>query len=284
MIRQKSFTNPAATLFLVATPIGNLGDMTYRAVETLKSVDVIFAEDTRISRKLLLHFQIDTPLKSYHEFNKEKASHEILMYLEEGKHVALVSDAGMPIISDPGYHVVQVVKQAGFYVVNLPGANAGLSALVVSGLSAERFTFIGFLNAKSTKRKKELEELKSNLPTLIFYEAPHRIQETLIDLLEIFGDREVCLAREITKKYEEIISGKISEILVVVEEIKGEIVIICSGGTNEQMKIECPYQQIDDLILSGLSKNEAIKRVAKLTNQNRQELYKNYLAEKSDIS
>ena len=199
MNRQKSYLSDSAKLYLVATPIGNLADITYRAVETLKTVEVCFAEDTRVTRVLFEHYNIHTRLECYQEHNKQTQYKAILKYLEEGISVALVSDAGMPIISDPGYYVAKEAIKAGFDVIPIPGASASLSALIVSGITPQPFTFYGFLDSKSSKRKKELEALKEHKQTLIFYEAPHRIKEMLEDILNVFGDREIALAREITK-------------------------------------------------------------------------------------
>ena len=284
MQSQKSFVSDVAKLYLVATPIGNLKDFTYRAVETLKNVHVCFAEDTRVTRVLFDHYDIHTRLECYQEHNKEVQAKLVLKYLKEGFDVALVSDAGMPIISDPGYHVSQLAIEAGFSVVPIPGASASLSALIVSGICPQPFTFYGFLDSKTTQRKKELEGLKNHQETLIFYEAPHRIKNMLEDMLNVFGDRQIALAREITKKFEEILRGKISEIIDVCDTLKGEMVVVCEGSTNQ----EDQYQevdvitQVDELILAGKLKNDAIKMVAKRMGMTKQELYKAYVDSKND--
>lgn len=283
MQRQKSYQSNNAKLYLVATPIGNLKDFTYRAVETLQSVEVCFAEDTRVTKVLFDHYGIRTRLECYQEYNKETQYKAVINYLSKGVDVALVSDAGMPIISDPGYFVAKEAMKQGYDVIPIPGASASLSALIVSGISPQPFTFYGFLDSKSSKRKKELNSLKEHKETIIFYEAPHRIKEMLSDLLEVFGDREIALAREITKKFEEIVRGNISEVLEICDTLKGEMVVVCSGyveDTNKYNDVD-PIDQVDELILAGMIKNEAIKVVAKRLGITKQELYKEYSEKKS---
>ena len=228
MERQKSFHNDAKTLYLVATPIGNLEDMTFRAVRILQSVDVIYCEDKRVSSKLLHHYEISKPLNSYHDFNKEIKSEELLTNLKDHKDIALISDAGYPLISDPGYYVIREAIKEGFNVVSIPGANAALSALVVSGIAPHPFMFYGFLDNKESKRKKELEALKEHTETLVFYESPHRINKTIKNIHEIMGERGLVVARELTKKFEEIIRGTTSSLLEL-GDIKGEIVVVVEG-------------------------------------------------------
>jgi 16S rRNA (cytidine1402-2'-O)-methyltransferase len=283
MQRQKSYQTDNAKLYLVATPIGNLSDITYRAIETLKMVEVCFAEDTRVTRGLFEHFNIHTRLECYQEYNKETQYKAVINYLSKGIDVALVSDAGMPIISDPGYFVAKEAMKMGYDVIPIPGASASLSALIVSGISPQPFTFYGFLDSKSSKRKKELTSLKEHKETIIFYEAPHRIKDMLSDLLEVFGDREIALAREITKKFEEIVRGNVSEIIEICDTLKGEMVVVCSGyveDTNKYNDVD-PIDQVDELILAGMVKNEAIKVVAKRLGITKQELYKEYSDKKS---
>ena len=284
MNRQKSYQSNSAKLYLVATPIGNLGDITYRAVETLKMVDVCFAEDTRVSRVLFDHYNIHTRLECYQEHNKETQYKAVLNYLAKGISVALVSDAGMPIISDPGYFVAKEAIKAGYDVVPIPGASASLSALIVSGITPQPFTFYGFLDSKSSKRKKELEILKEHKETIIFYEAPHRIKEMLVDVLNVFGDREIALAREITKKFEEVVRGKVSEIIEITDTLKGEMVVVCSGYVEDNNKYANvdPIAQVDELIVAGVIKNDAIKMVAKRIGITKQELYKAYSEKKNN--
>lgn len=278
-MRTRSFKNDKGVLYLVATPIGNLSDMTFRAVEILKSVDIIYAEDTRNSIVLLNHFGIKTKLETYHEFNQETKTETVINNLKDGLNVAIISDAGLPVISDPGFKIVQEARKLGIPCSTIPGASAGISALVASGIAPMPYTFYGFLDSKKTKRIKELDDLKYVNHTLIFYEAPHRIYETLADMLEVFGDRYVVLARELTKTFEEYISGSISDILKE-ENIKGEIVLIVEGFKERKEALDDPYQKIDELISLGYKPIDAIKEVAKIYNLDRKELYKNYVESK----
>ena len=276
MDRQKSFVDNTPKLYLVSTPIGNLGDITYRAVEVLKSVKVCFAEDTRNTRILFNHYDIKTPLLAYHEFNKEEEIYKVLGYLGNNEDIALVSDAGNPLISDPGFLAMRKAIEKGYAVIPIPGPSASLTALTSSNISPTHFYFYGFLNNKPSKRRKELEVLRGFKDTLIFYEAPHRIKETLEDMLDIFGDRFICLAREMTKKFEEFIRGNISEVLEIVDELKGEMVIVVSGNQEETI-IDCdPFELINNYINSGLTKNEAIKKASKDLKIDKNELYKEY--------
>ena len=277
MQRQKSFSNDKPTLYLVATPIGNLSDITYRAVETLKNVDYIFAEDTRVSKTLLSHYDIKTPLDSYHEYNKEEKGNKILELLESGKNIALISDAGMPIISDPGYNVSRKAIDRDFNVVIIPGVSASLSALVVSGINPHPFLFYGFLSNKMQARRKELEEIKNKKETLIFYETPHRISEFLKDCLDILGNRKMALCRELTKKFEEIVRGSISEVLEIVDEIKGEMVIVIEGNTETfDFTNLTVIEHVNLYIKEGKTTMDAIKLVAKDRNVKKQEIYDIY--------
>jgi 16S rRNA (cytidine1402-2'-O)-methyltransferase len=263
---------------LIPTPIGNLGDMTFRAVETMKTVDLLFAEDTRVTMKLLMHFDIKTELKSYHEHNKASQTSLILTALQSGKSVGLCSDAGMPLVSDPGFEIAEAAFAGGFNVVALPGASAGITGLVMSGFRAHPHLFYGFLDAKSGKRQAELERLKTAPETLVFYEAPHRIKETLNDVWKVLGDRKAAIAREITKKFEEILRGRLSE-LILLEELQGEIVLIVEGydGTAE-IKCDLPIiQQVDDYIAAGFTKSDAMKKVAAQLSLTKSVVYKEYL-------
>lgn len=275
MKRQKSFHNDFPTLYLVATPIGNLEDMTFRAVNTLKDVDVVYAEDTRVSGRLLKHFEITTKLNTYHDFNKEMKSGEILNKLREGKNIALISDAGYPLISDPGYYLIREVLKEDFNVVNIPGASALLNALVVSGLVPHPFTFIGFLNSKETKRNNELTELKEKKETMIFYESPNRINKTMKSLLDIFGNRKVVIARELTKKFEEIIRGT-TETVQNVEGIKGECVIVVEGKTVEELSTLSILEEVNQYIDAGETSKDAIKMVAKSRGLSKNDVYMEY--------
>lgn len=279
MKRQKSFENNIATLFLVATPIGNLNEMTYRAVDILKNVDYIAAEDTRNTIKLLNHFEISTKLISHHEHNISSSIPKVLHLLEEGHDIALVSDAGYPAISDPGYELVQAVIEADYNVVPISGANACLNALVVSGICPQPFMFYGFLDHQDKKKKKQLASIKSFDQTIVFYEAPHRIKKTLLLMLDIFGDRNIALCREITKKHEEINRGRISEILEVVDDMKGEMVIVVEGCQDvvEDIVFEQSIEEhVNEYIDKGMSTKDAIKEVAKIRNISKNTVYQEY--------
>ena len=225
----------SGTLYLVATPIGNLEDMTYRAVRVLGEVDLIAAEDTRQTRKLLSHFEIQNRLVSYHEHNKRASGPELIRLLEEGQSIALVSDAGTPAISDPGYELVVAAVEAGVPVVPVPGANAAIATLIASGLSTEAFSFIGFLPRDKKKRRAVLDQWHHHTATVLFYESPHRIVEMLTHLLEVWGDRAVCLGRELTKRHEEFFRGTVREALARLEETAplGEFVVAVAGFTGE---------------------------------------------------
>lgn len=275
---QKSNFDEMSTLFLVPTPIGNFEDMTYRSVETLKNVDIIYCEDTRVTKVLLSHFNISTPLKSYHIFNETERLEEILNNLKNGLNIALVSDAGLPCISDPGYLISKYVIENGYNVVSLPGASASLTALIASGLPNDKFFFNGFLNSKQSQRIKQLEELVDRQETLIVYEAPHRIQETLQDIYKVFGNRNIVIARELTKKYEEYTRGSLEDILSEERELKGEIVLIIEGCKEKQEVINLNKLSIKEHFEfyqnKGLSDNEAIKSVAKDRNVSKNVIYK----------
>jgi 16S rRNA (cytidine1402-2'-O)-methyltransferase len=227
---EKKFQN-SGTLFLVSTPIGNLEDITLKALRVLKEVDLIAAEDTRKTGILLKNYSTSNQLTSYHDYNKEKKAPWLLEELKSGKSIALVSDAGTPGISDPAYLLVKYAVEEGIRVESVPGPTAFVSALIISGLPTDKFVFEGFLPAKSGKRRKRILELSEEERTLVFYESPHRFLRTLDDLINIFGDRKACIARELTKKFEEVKRGKLSEIKGHFEttKIKGEIVIILEG-------------------------------------------------------
>jgi 16S rRNA (cytidine1402-2'-O)-methyltransferase len=224
------------TLYLVSTPIGNLEDITLRALRILKEVNLIAAEDTRHTGFLLKHFNIANRLTSYHDFNKEKKAPELLERLKAGQSLAVVSDAGTPGISDPSYLLVKLAIPENIPIVPIPGATAFVSALIVSGFPTDKFVFEGFLPSKSQKRKKRLLELSPEKRTLIFYESPYRLKETLQAMLEILGERKIAIARELTKKFEEIKRGNLSSIIEELKEkkIKGEIVLLVQGKTDEK--------------------------------------------------
>ncbi|HET7658595.1 MAG TPA: 16S rRNA (cytidine(1402)-2'-O)-methyltransferase [Bacillales bacterium] len=278
------------TLYLVPTPIGNLEDMTFRAVRILKEADLIAAEDTRNTRKLCNHFSIETPLVSYHEHNKSASGEKLLSQLEDGKTVALVSDAGMPAISDPGHDLVKLCVEKEIFVVALPGANAALTGLVASGIDTSAFFFYGFLPRQSKERKQELERLSEIQATLIFYEAPHRLKETIAAMAEQFGEREVCLARELTKTYEEWVRGGL---LVVQEELdtltlKGEFCIVVQGMKADQKNEEPSWwtdltmeQHVRHYVeIRGMQTKEAVKLTATERGLPKREVYNAYHAGK----
>lgn len=269
--------NNKPSLYLIPTPIGNLDDITIRALKTLELVDVILCEDTRDTSKLLSKYNIKNKLVSCHEFNEEKIKNKVLNYLESGLNIGLVTDQGTPLISDPGYKIVSYITDHGYEVVSLPGATAFVPALTVSALVAQPFTFYGFLNSKSSKQLKELESLKNHPYTLIFYEAPHRLIDTLNNIKNVFGDRKICIVREISKKYEQAIRGKISEVLENDFPIKGEFVIVVEGA-NLEFNFNCMsiVEHVEFYIKDGNSKNEAIKLVAKERNIPKSIVYKEY--------
>lgn len=279
MKRQKSFENEQPTLYLVATPIGNLEEITYRTVNILKEVDYVAAEDTRNSIKILNHLNINKPMISHHEHNIQTSIPKIIGLLKEGNNIALVSDAGYPAISDPGAQLIKACIDEGINIVSISGPNALLNALVCSGITPQPFLFYGFLDHKDKIKKKQLNDLKEYKETIIFYEAPHRIEKTLSLMLEIFGDRKIALCRELTKKHEEIIRGTISEILEI-EDLKGELVLVVEGNTIKEDKKEYSSEEIielvDHFVDKGMSTKDAIKEVAKNIGENKNYVYKKY--------
>lgn len=276
-MKQQSFKEKLPTLYLVATPIGNLEEMTPRAINILKEVDVIACEDTRNSRKLMYHFSIDTPLISYHDFNEEASSKGIVALLSQGKNVALISDAGYPLISDPGQTLVQEVIDAGFFVVPISGSSAFLNGLVASGLVVQPFLFIGFLEAKEKRLLDQLTKLKQIPYTIVAYLSVHRVEKTLLVLKEVLGDRKICLARELTKLHEEFIRGTITEVIQQLEVLKGEFVLIIEGYKEEQViDMSILINIINQEIEQGLSVSRAISKVAKEQNVSKNELYNYY--------
>ncbi|QLE57641.1 16S rRNA (cytidine(1402)-2'-O)-methyltransferase [Nostoc sp. TCL26-01] len=266
------------TLYIVGTPIGNLEDITFRAVRILQTVDLIAAEDTRHTGKLLQHLQIKTPQISYHEHNRTSRIPELLENLQTGKAIALVSDAGMPGISDPGYELVKACVEAGLTVVPIPGASAAITALSAAGLPTDRFVFEGFLPAKSQQRREYLEFLQTESRTLIFYESPHRLRETLQDLAQVWGsDRQIVLARELTKLYEEFWRGNIAEAIAHYQqrEPQGEYTIIVAGNiANETQLTEAQLKaELQQLISQGITRSQASRQLAKYTALNRRQIY-----------
>ena len=270
----------SSTLFLVPTPIGNLADMTERGIQVLSNVDIIACEDTRTTQKLLglLAVKTDADFVAYHEYNADKMRPILLEKLSLGKDVALVSDAGTPLISDPGYRFVRDVLDAGYTVVPLPGANAVLPALQLSGLASDRFFFNGFLSSKKSARRTELEGLKNIPATLVFYESPHRVADTLADMFEIFGNRQAAVVRELTKKFEESRRGLISELLefyVKNGEPKGEVVLVVArADSSEQAKQYDVVALLKKALQDYNSVRDAVDAVAFETGLDRRKIYK----------
>ena len=274
---QKSYDN-SPTLYLIPTPIGNMEDITIRALNILKEVEVIFCEDTRVTMNLLNYFDIKKKLISSHNFNEANNKNKLLEYLKNGYNVGLVSDRGTPIISDPGYELAKFAIEEGFNVVSLPGATALIPALTSSGISPMPFYYYGFLNSKDSQRRKELENLKNIKATLIIYEAPHRINKTLKDLGNILGNnRKISISREISKKYEEIYRGTIQELIEENNEYKGELVIVIEGNT-EEVKFEnlTIKEHVDFYINDGYSVMDAIKLTTKDRGLKKSEVYDQY--------
>ncbi|MBW4429057.1 MAG: 16S rRNA (cytidine(1402)-2'-O)-methyltransferase [Nostoc desertorum CM1-VF14] len=266
------------TLYVVGTPIGNLEDITFRAVRILQTVDIIAAEDTRHTGKLLQHFQVKTPQVSYHEHNRTSRIPELLEHLINNKAIALVSDAGMPGISDPGYELVKACIEAGISVVPIPGASAAITALSAAGLPTDRFVFEGFLPAKSQQRQEHLESLQTESRTLIFYESPHRLRDTLQDLADVWGsDRQIVLGRELTKLYEEFWRGTIAEAIAHYSqrEPQGEYTLVVAGipASQPQLTEEELKAELKQLISQGISRSQASRQLAKFTSLPRRQLY-----------
>lgn len=266
------------TLYLVPTPIGNLEDMTFRSIEVLKSVDVIFSEDTRVTLVLLNHFDIKKKLISLHDHNEDMVKDKVLSYLKDNKNVAIVTDRGTPIVSDPGYKTVKYVSDNEYNVVGLPGACAFVPAFVVSGLPSEHFLFYGFLNSKDSKMREELNNLKNFENTIIFYEAPHRLIKCLQAILDVFGDRYVSISKEISKLHESVFRGNISDAIKSFDVVKGEYVIVVDGfkRNNDDYSNLSVVEHVNMYIKSGLYVMDAIKMVAKERNIPKNEIYKEY--------
>ena len=270
------------TLYIVATPIGNLDDITLRAIKTLQEADLIAAEDTRHTLKLLNHLEISKPMISYHRHNEETKSNVLIEKLQEGQNIALVSDAGTPGICDPGEEVIKKCIELGINIVPIPGACAMINSLICSGIDTKEFTFLGFLPLNKKLRKKKLEEIEKENKTIIIYEAPHKLETTLKDLQKVLTqDRKVTLAREITKIHEEFIRGNIDEIIQKAENLKGEIVLIIEGNKEieeenslNNLTIEEHYKFYEK---QGLSKKDIIKKVAKDRNMNKNDVYQQFI-------
>lgn len=273
----------AGTLYLCATPIGNLGDMTPRVVETLRNVDIIAAEDTRNSLKLLTHFEIHTPMTSYHEYNKVEKAHALIAKMAQGQDVALITDAGTPAISDPGEVLVKLCHEAGIHVTSLPGAAACITALTLSGLSTRRFSFEGFLPPDKKERAEVLEECRDESRTMIFYEAPHHLKKTLQELYTALGDRHVTLCRELTKKFETVMPTTLQGALDFYEanEPRGEYVLVIEGRSREEKRqearenwLEMPVEEHVALYeRQGMERKDAMKQAAKDRGVSKRDIY-----------
>lgn len=268
-------------LYLVATPIGNLEDITLRALRIIKEVDLIAAEDTRNTLKLLNHFEISKPLISYHRHNEEIKVDNLIEKLKNGENIAVVSDAGTPGISDPGEVIVKTAIKNNIQVIPIPGACAAINALIASGLDTKEFSFIGFLPLNKKLRKEKLDEIKNENKTSIIYEAPHKLKNTLQDLKEFVENREIVLAREITKIHEEFIRGNIVEIISKSRDLKGEMIILIEGAEKKQkevplnnLSLEEHYKYYEDL---GLDKKEIIKKISKDRRVNKNDIYMKFI-------
>ena len=273
MIQKSYDKSEYGKLYLIPTPIGNLDDITLRAIETLKEVDMVYAEDTRETIKLLKYFNISKNVESCHKYSEMMHKDKIIEILKSGKNIGYVTDRGTPLISDPGNVIANYAISNNITVIALPGPNALLPAINMSGLSNERFLFYGFLNSKKSIMKKELMDLKSIKQTLIFYESPYRIKDTLKAIFDIFGDRKAAIVREISKLYEEVIRDNISNLIDLTENIKGEIVLVVEGN-NSIDEEEVDYKQvINNLIEKGYTKRDAIREVADKYNISKNKIY-----------
>ncbi|TVP86668.1 MAG: 16S rRNA (cytidine(1402)-2'-O)-methyltransferase [Acholeplasmataceae bacterium] len=280
---QKSFKDQKATLYLVSTPIGHLKDITIRAIETLQTVDAVFAEDTRTSMVLFQRHDIKKPLFSYHEHNKLAREQHILDMLADNKHVALISDAGTPGISDPGYEIAQAVIAAGYHVVAIPGPSAILAALVSAGLIMQPFTFVGFLPKKQQEAKRIVETYVKRKETLVIFESPMRIPKTLTLLHQVLGNRRMALARELTKTFETIIRTDLVSSLDMTHATKGEYVIVIEGDlTKETFEDESVEERVNHHIQQGATEKDALKLVAKERGMSKSDIYKIYKIDRNN--
>jgi 16S rRNA (cytidine1402-2'-O)-methyltransferase len=268
-------------LYIVSTPIGNLEDITLRALRTLKEVDLIACEDTRVTKKFLSHYQIHKPLTSYHEHNEREKAEELIPLLEAGKNIAVVSDAGTPGVSDPGYRLVSLASQQGIQVSPVPGPSAAIAALSASGLPTSSFTFLGFLPKSAKKRKERLESVREYAQALIFYESPNRVIETLKDMFKVLGDRQVSVSREITKMFEETLRDKISKLINTLEQrenIKGEFTIVLEGRINDINELnDIIDKQLNIYKESTLSLSDTVKEISRNLGISKSKIYKKAL-------
>jgi 16S rRNA (cytidine1402-2'-O)-methyltransferase len=278
----------SGTLYLVATPIGNLEDITLRALRVLGEADLIACEDTRHTRKLLAHYEIFKPITSYHEHNERKRAAELISKLEAGMNIAIVSDAGTPLVSDPGFHIVREAIERGLQVIPIPGPSAFIAALAASGLPTDQFTFVGFLPSKPSTRRKRLAELAQIESTLIIYEAPHRIKETISDAAEVLGNRTCVIAREMTKIHEEFIRGLLAEINLPDTTMRGEMVLLIGPPASERIKevMTSFHQSITEEVSrmvreKGLDQKSALKQVARLRRISKSAAYRLLLDERA---
>lgn len=275
-MRQKSYDN-SPSLYLIPTPVGNMEDITLRSINTLKMVDLLLCEDTRVTSELLHKLDIKKKLIHSDDHNEDSLKEKVLSKLQDGLNIGLVTDRGTPIISDPGYKIVEFVTKNGFNVISLPGPTAFVPALTMSGINPAPFLFYGFLNSKESKRLKELESLKKLSYTIILYEAPHRITDTLKSLLNVFGDRKIALCREISKRYEEAIRGTISEVLEIADTLKGEMVVVVEGNLEqEDFSTMSILEHINLYLEDGMSEKDAIKKVAVERGVPKSIIYKEY--------
>lgn len=275
-MRQKSYDD-SPSLYLIPTPVGNMEDITLRSINTLKMVDLLLCEDTRVTSELLHKLDIKKKLIHSDDHNEDSLKEMVLSKLQEGFNIGLVTDRGTPIISDPGYKIVEFVSRNGFNVISLPGPTAFVPALTMSGINPAPFLFYGFLNSKESKRVKELESLKKLPYTIILYEAPHRITDMLKSLLSVFGNRKICLCREISKRYEEAIRGKIEEVLEISDTLKGEMVVVVEGNLEqENFSTMTILEHINLYLEDGMSEKEAIKKVAVERGIPKSVVYKEY--------
>lgn len=269
-------------LYIVSTPIGNLEDITLRAMRTLREVDLIACEDTRVTKKLLSHYQIQKPLTSYHEHNEKEKAEELIGLLDSGKSIALVSDAGTPGVSDPGYRLVKLASEKGIEIIPVPGPSAAIAALSISGLPTSSFAFFGFLPKTDKKKREFLEEIREHTQTLIFYESPHRVLKTLLSILKTLGDRQVSVSRELTKMFEETVRESISKVIQILgerKEIKGEFTIVVEGnsGKTEETPSETLENQLRICREKGSSLKDSVKEVSQNYKVSKSKVYKKAL-------
>lgn len=275
-MRQKSYDG-TNSLYLIPTPVGNMDDITKRALDTLKMVDLILCEDTRVTSELLRKFNIKKKLIHCDDHNENDLKQKILEKLNDGLNIGLVTDRGTPIISDPGYKIVQFISKNGYNVISLPGPTAFVPALTMSGINPAPFLFYGFLNSKESRRVKELESLKKIPYTIILYEAPHRIHDMLKSLLQVFGNRRIALCREISKKYEEVIRGTLEEVLEIADTLKGEMVVVVEGNLEqEDFSTMTILEHINLYLEDGMTEKEAIKKVAVERDVPKSVIYREY--------